>query len=290
MNKSSRDGLLFTGPHFALFLLFVAVPTLFTVVISFFQWDLYSDMVFVGLDNYKTILFNVDSVYFDNFWNGLRNTMIFTVVAVPIGILIPLGFAAILNEEPPMRKFLQAAIYFPSILSVATVVVIWGWLFRQDVGLINNFFGLNIPWASQVPWTWIALQIMTIWFTVGGNMIIYLAGMSNISEELYESASIDGANKIQQFFKITIPQLRTQIKTTLMFTVIGAFNIFAQPWMFNNGGPGESNYTLVMYIRSLVFGTAKSQAGIACAMAVVLGIIIIVAWNVMNKIIKDKNE
>lgn len=290
MKKSGKMGILFTGPQFALFALFVAIPTIFTILLSFFQWDLYSDMVFVGLDNYKKILFETDSIYYSNFWNGLKNTLVYTAVAVPVGIIIPLLFATILNEEPPLRKFLQAVIYFPSILSVATVVVIWGWLFRQDVGLINNFFGLNIAWATSMPWSWIAIHVMTIWFTVGGNMIIYLAGMNNISEELYESASIDGANKLQKLFKITLPQLRTQIKTTLMFTVIGSYNIFAQTWMFNNGGPNEQNYTLVMYVRNLVFGAAKSQAGIASSMAVVLGLIIIVSWVVLNKIIKDRDE
>lgn len=290
MKKISKQGYFFTGPQFILFTIFILLPTLFTIYLSFFQWDLYSNMTFVGLDNYKTILMNTDSVYFEDFWNGLQNTLIFTVFAVPIGIIIPLIFASILNEEPPLRKFLQAVIYFPSILSVATVVVIWGWLFRQDVGLINNFFGWDIAWSSSLPWSWIAIQVMTIWFGVGGNMIIYLAGMSNISKDLYESASIDGANRLQQFVKITLPQLRTQLKVTLMFTLIGAFNIFAQPWMFNNGGTGESNYTLVMYIRTLVFGAEKSQAGIASAMAVVLGVIIIVSWLVIDKLVKDKNE
>lgn len=287
--SEQKLGYLFTLPHFSLFLVFILVPTIFTIVISFFKWDLYSPMQFVGLENYNLILFSNDSVYFHDFWNGLTNTLTWVIVAVPIGIIVPLVFAAILNEGPPFRKIMQSILYFPSILSVSTVVITWSWLFRKDVGLINNFFNINIAWTAEEPWTWIALQILSLWWLVGGNMIIYLAGMSNISEELYESASIDGANKLKQFFSITLPQLRTQLNVTMMLTLIAAFNIFAQPWLYNNGGPGESNKTLIMYIRELVFGSATSQAGVASAMAVILGLILILSWLIISKIFKEKD-
>lgn len=282
-------GMLFTLPHFSLFLIFIFIPTIFTIVISFFQWDLYSPMQFVGLDNYRLLFVDSTSVYYQNFWNGLTNTLTWTIVAVPIGIIVPLVFAGMLNEGPPLRKLWQSILYFPSILSVSTVVITWSWLFRKDVGLINNFFNINISWTGEQPWAFIALQVLTIWWIVGGNMIIYLAGMNNISEELYESASIDGANRLTQFFKITVPQLKSQLQVTLMLTLIAAFNIFAQPWLFNNGGEGDSNKSLIMYIRELVFGSSTAQAGVASAMAVILGAILILSWLILSRLFKEKN-
>lgn len=282
--KKINSGYLFILPHYMLFLIFIAIPTLFTVYVSLTNWDLYGSPVFVGLDNYKLLLFEKGHTYNTFFWNGIKNTLLFVVVSVPIGIIVPLAFAGILNEKPPGKKFMQAVLYFPSILSVSTVLVTWGWLFRQDVGIINRFIGKTINWAGSQPYAWIALNILTIWWVVGGNMIIYLAGMADISSELYESADIDGASKWAQFKYITLPLIKPQIGVTLVFGIIGAFNVFGQPWMFNNGGPAESNKTVLMYIRELAFGSGVSQAGIASTMAVVLGIIIIVTSVVVNKL------
>lgn len=286
MKKGKRfnTGYLFVLPHYMLFLIFIAIPTLFTVYISFTSWDLYGSPLFVGFDNYKLLLFTKGHTYNTFFWNGIKNTMFYVLVSVPIGILIPLIFAGILNENPPGKRFMQAILYFPSLLSVSTVVVTWSWLFRTDVGIINNIIGKAINWAGSQPFAWIAINVLTIWWLVGGNMIIYLAGMADISKELYESAKIDGATKLDQFWHITLPLIKPQIGVTLIFTIIGGYNVFGQTWMFNNGGPGESNKTVLMYIRELAFGSGVSQAGIASTMAVVLGIIIIITSVIVNKL------
>lgn len=285
-----NTGYLFILPHYLLFLIFIAIPTLFTIYVSFTNWDLFGTPIFVGLDNYKMLLFEKGHTYNTYFWNGIKNTLIYVITSVPIGILVPLMFAGILNENPPGKRFMQAVLYFPSLLSVSTVVICWSWLFRTDVGVINHVIGIAVNWAGSQPFAWIAINILTIWWLVGGNMIIYLAGMSDISEELYESAEIDGASKWAQFRYITLPLIKPQIAVTLIFTIIGGYNVFGQTWMFNNGGPGESNKTILMYIRELAFGSGVSQSGIAATMAVVLGIIIIISSIVVNKLFNRGEE
>ena len=285
-----NTGYLFILPHYLLFLIFIAIPTLFTIYVSFTNWDLFGTPIFVGLDNYKMLLFEKGHTYNTYFWNGIKNTLIYVITSVPIGILVPLMFAGILNENPPGKRFMQAVLYFPSLLSVSTVVICWSWLFRTDVGVINHVIGIAVNWAGSQPFAWIAINILTIWWLVGGNMIIYLAGMSDISEELYESAEIDGASKWAQFRYITLPLIKPQIAVTLIFTIIGGYNVFGQTWMFNNGGPGESNKTILMYIRELAFGSGVSQSGIAATMAVVLGVIIIISSVVVNKLFNRGEE
>ncbi len=285
-----NTGYLFILPHYLLFLIFIAIPTLFTIYVSFTNWDLFGTPIFVGLDNYKMLLFEKGHTYNTYFWNGIKNTLIYVITSVPIGILVPLMFAGILNENPPGKRFMQAVLYFPSLLSVSTVVICWSWLFRTDVGVINHVLGIAVNWAGSQPFAWIAINILTIWWLVGGNMIIYLAGMSDISEELYESAEIDGASKWAQFRYITLPLIKPQIAVTLIFTIIGGYNVFGQTWMFNNGGPGESNKTILMYIRELAFGSGVSQSGIAATMAVVLGVIIIISSVVVNKLFNRGEE
>lgn len=282
--KGFNTGYFFILPHYLLFLIFIAIPTLFTIYISFTNWDLFGSPTFVGLENYRLLLFEKGHTYNTYFWNGIKNTLIYVIISVPIGILVPLAFAGILNENPPGKRFMQAILYFPSLLSVSTVVICWSWLFRTDVGIINHVLGTAINWAGSQPAAWIAINILTIWWLVGGNMIIYLAGMADIPEELYESAEIDGASKWAQFVHITLPLIKAQIGVTLIFTIIGGYNVFGQTWMFNNGGPGESNKTILMYIRELAFGSGVSQSGIASTMAVVLGIIIIVTSAIVSKL------
>lgn len=282
--KGFSTGYLFILPHYLLFLIFIAIPTLFTIYISFTNWDLFGSPTFVGLENYRLLLFEKGHTYNTYFWNGIKNTLIYVIISVPVGILVPLAFAGILNENPPGKRFMQAILYFPSLLSVSTVVICWSWLFRTDVGIINHALGIAVNWAGSQPAAWIAINILTIWWLVGGNMIIYLAGMADIPEELYESAEIDGASKWAQFVHITLPLIKAQIGVTLIFTIIGGYNVFGQTWMFNNGGPGESNKTILMYIRELAFGSGVSQSGIASTMAVVLGVIIIITSAVVSKL------
>ncbi|WP_084375109.1 carbohydrate ABC transporter permease [Neobacillus soli] len=267
---------LYIGPHLILFAIFFLFPTLYGIYISFTNWDLIGDPEFVGLANYKEILFNHESTFYDQLHNGLGNTFKFVLFTVPACIIVPLLLAAGLNTRPKGLKFFQALFYMPTLFSVSAVMIVFSMLFSVSFGPINHFLNVETNWLSTQPYAWITLVVVTIWWSIGANMIIYQAALNGISRDLYEAASIDGASSIQKFFRITLPSIRAQILYTVVITTIAQFNVYGQPLMLTKGGPTSSTSVLLMYIQQNAFGSGISIAGIGSAMAVILGLCIMV--------------
>ena len=267
---------LFLLPHLIFFLIFFLIPSVFGIYISFTDWNLFGTPIFVGLQNYQTILMNSESTFNTQFYNGLTNTFIFVLFTVPFCIIVPLLLASALNAKPKLHKFFQSLFYLPTLLAISAVTLIWSIIFSPSHGPINNMFDLNVLWTSSQPFAWVVLVVVTVWWTIGGNMIIYQAGLNGISRDYYEAADIDGATTIQKFFKITLPSLRGQLLYTVVITTIAQFNVYGQPLMLTAGGPNNSTRVLLMYIQQNAFGSGQSIAGIASAMAVMLGLCIMV--------------
>ncbi len=265
----------FIAPHLILFIIFFAIPAVFGIFISFTNWNIMSSPKWVGFQNYYEILLNKDSTFYMQFHNGLKNTVMFVIFTVPVSIITALSVALALNAKPKGNKFFQSLFYLPSLLSISSVILTWHFLFNRNLGPINNIFNLKINWYGQQPFTWIAIVIITVWWGIGGNMVIYQAALASIPKELYEAADLDGAGAIIKFFKITLPSMKNQLTYTVIMTTIAQFNIYGQPLMFSKGGPKGSTYVLLMYIRQLAFGSGESIAGLASAMAVMLGLCII---------------
>lgn len=280
---------LFIAPHGVLFVLFFLIPAVFGIYISFTKWDIFTSPVFVGLDNFKEILFNQDSSFYEQLRIGLGNTIKFVLMCVPLAIVIPLLLAVALHAKPFGNKVFQAILYAPSLLSIASVILAWQFMFHRTLGPINNILGIKINWFGQQPYTWSAIVVVTIWWCIGGNLIIYLAAISGISKELYEAAQVDGANKFKQFLYITLPGMINPLAYTIVLTTIAQFNIYGQPLMLTGGGPRNSTRVLLMYIRELGFGTGGSIAGMASAMAIILGLCIMTVSVVQFIFIREKN-
>lgn len=293
MKRFKKNGLgsyAFIAPHLIIFIIFFAIPAIIGIYVSFTKWNLYSSPSFVGFDNYKEILFNKESIFYEQFHIGLKNTFKFVVLVTPFCIFVPLVMAGFLNSRPKGHKFFQALFYLPGLLSISAVMVVWNFMFNKTFGLVNNFSGINVNWGSTVPYNWIAIITITVWWCIGGNMVIYQAALANISKDYYEAASIDGASKLKQFFVITIPSIRNQLIYTLVMTTIAQFNIYGQPLMFNKGGPNGDNRVLMMYIQELAFGTGQSISGLASAMAVMLGFCIMFVVILQNILLKDDDK
>jgi multiple sugar transport system permease protein len=258
-----------------LFIIFVCIPTIYGIYASFTQWNLISDPVWVGFNNYKTLLFDSSSTFYTQFWNGLKNTFIFVLIMVPLQIIIPLMIAAALqHKKVKLKGLFQAILYIPGLISVSAGSLIWSLIFHSRLGAINNIFGFDFSWASRQPYAWILIFVVSIWGAIGGNMIIYRSALAGVNEDLYEAAEIDGAGAFQKFLNVTLPSIRFPLLYTIVMTTAGAFNVFAQPLMMTGGGPNQSTTVLMMYIRSLAFSQGESIAGMASAMAVILGLII----------------
>lgn len=279
---------LFVAPHLFIFSIFFLIPVVFGIYISFTDWDLFNAPTFVGLDNYKELFFNVDSTFYTQLRTGLTNTFIFVLCAVPFCIIVPLLLAAALNTKPFLSKVFQSIFYMPSLFAISAIVIIWTLVFNVNYGPINSIFNTSTPWTGTQPYAWIALVVVTVWWTIGGNMIIYQAALNGIPKDYYEAADIDGATAVQKFFKITLPSIRGQILYTVVMTTIAQFNVYGQPLMLTGGGPNNSTRVLLMYIQQNAFGSGQSIAGIASAMAVILGVCIMIVSAIQFKFLRVK--
>ena len=275
VHGSKATPYLFLLPYLVLFVTFVVAPAIFGIYISMFDWDLLlENRPFVGAQNY-TNLFNPDSVNFEPFWHGMRATGIFTVISVPLLVVIPLALAVLLNRQFPGRTFFRAVFFAPYVLGIAVIGVMWRYLLDTQFGAVNGLLkaiGLNaeIGWVTDQPWAWISLVGVTVWWTIGLNSIIYLAGLAEISPEQYEAAELDGATKWQQFTNITVPSLRPVLVFVITITVLASANMFGQSLLITQGGPGDSTRTAIIAITEL--GLGQYRIGEAAAMSYVLAI------------------
>lgn len=280
---------LFVGPHLILFCVFFLIPSLFGLYISFTKWNLFDSPQWIGLKNYATILFNSDSIYHTQFTSGLSHTIIFVVLTTPFLIIVPLIIAILLNLKPRFVKIFQSIFYLPSLFAISAVMIIWSFLMNQSFGPLKSVFHWNTDVLSTQPWAWIALVVVTVWWTIGGNMIIYQAALNGVSKEVLEAADIDGASAWVKFRKIILPDIRFQILFTTVTTTIAQFNVYGQPLMLTGGGPNNSTRVLLMDIQNNTFGTGVSQAGVSSAMAFLLGIVIMIVSLVQFILLRRKD-
>src|SRR5215213_4676653 len=273
---------LFLLPYLLLFVTFVMVPAVFGIWISLHDWDfLLPGKPFVGMENY-TALFDPSSVQFQPFWHGMRATAIFTVASVPFLVVIPLGLAVLLNRRFPGRTFFRAVFFAPYVLGVAVIGLLWRYLLDPSFGAVNGLLGVfGIPpvnWITEQPWAWISLVGVTVWWTIGFNAIIYLAGLADIPAEQYEAADLDGASIWQQFRYITVPGLRPVMVFVITTTILASANMFGQSYLITQGAPGDSTRTAIIEITER--GLRQYRMGEAAAMsyllAIFLGIIALV--------------
>jgi multiple sugar transport system permease protein len=283
---------LFLLPYLVLFLTFVIVPAVFGIWISLHNWDfLLPGKPFVGLDNY-TALADPQSVQFEPFWHSMRATAIFTVCSVPFLITIPLALAVLLNRTFPGRTFFRAVFFAPYVLGVAVIGLMWRYLLDPSFGAVNGLLGvLGIPpvnWITEQPWAWISLIAVTIWWTIGFNAIIYLAGLGDIPGDQYEAADLDGASKWQQFRYITVPGLRPVMVFVITTTVLASANMFGQSYLITQGAPGDSTRTAIIEITER--GLSQYRMGEAAAMSYVLALFLAIIAIANFYLTREKEE
>jgi multiple sugar transport system permease protein len=280
---------LLLAPYAVLLFAFVLGPAVFGIWISLHDWDfMLPQKPFIGLQNYFD-LFDSQSVIYEQFWHGMRATAIFVVGSVPFLVVIPLLIAMALNRKFRFRGFFRAMIFAPFVLGIAVVGVLWNYLLDTQYGLLNYFLGfLGIPaiaWTQTQPWAWVGLVLMTVWWTMGFNTVIYLAGLQDIPAEQYEAAEIDGANKFQAFRSITLPGLRNVLVFIITTTVLASANMFGQAYLVTNGGPGDSTRTAIIVmtqegLRAFKMGTASAMSYV---LAIFLGIISMIIFFLMRE-------
>jgi multiple sugar transport system permease protein len=253
-----------------------------SALISLTKWDILTAPIWVGLENYIT-LFNDPK-----FWQVLWNTTRYTIVSVPVGLVVSLLLALALNTRIRFRNVYRLIFFLPVLTMPVAIAVVWKWIFNPDLGLANQLVGLfgvgRIKWLSDVNWAMNALVIMAVWSGSGYGMIIFLAGLQNIPREYYEAAQVDGANWWQSLFKITLPLLTPTIFFNMITSLIGAFQVFDIIYTMTKGGPLNSTRSIVYNIYE--DGFKYSRMGTASATAWVLFIIILLITVVQLRVQK----
>nr|WP_240034685.1 sugar ABC transporter permease [Glaciihabitans arcticus] len=279
MGRRSAVAYLFLAPFLILFSVFVLGPAIYGLWISLHIWNpLLDDHPFVGLQNYID-LFTPGSLTSGDFWKSMGATGIFTVASVPLLLVIPLGIAMLLNNKVRGGSVFRGIFFAPYVLGVAVISVLWRYLLDPQLGVVNALIGQDIPWTVQVPWAWISLVGITVWWTLGLNTIILLAGLKGISAELYEAAAIDGAGPWRKFTSVTLPGLRPVMTFVVTVTILASANMFGQAYLITKGGPGTDTRTAIMYIADQ--GLTQNQMGAATAMSYLL-FAVLAAVSVLN--------
>ena len=264
---------LFLAPFLLLFVVFVVVPAVYGIWISLHAWNpLLPVKPFIGLTNYLQ-LFTPGSLTSGDFWQSMGATAIFTVASVPFLVAVPLLLAVLLNQRLAGGSVFRAVFFAPYVLGVAVIGVMWRYLLDPQNGAVNavlSFFGVqaDIPWTVDVPWAWISLVGVTVWWISGFNTVILLAGLKGINAELYDAAAVDGAGAWRKFLSVTLPGLRPVMAFVTTTTILGSANMFGQSFLLTQGGPGTETRTVIMYIANL--GLSQNQMGAASAMSYVL--------------------
>ena len=259
---------LFLTPYLALFLAFVLLPIFLGIWISLHDWDFtLPGKPFVGLDNYVA-LFDSSSVTFKPFWNSMQATGIFTLFSVPLLLIVPLAVALVMNQNFRGRNVFRSIFFAPYVLGVAVVGVLWRFLLDANIGLVNSILGGlglpdNIAWLSSLPEAWVSLVGVTVWWTLGFNAVIFLAGLQDVPGELYEAAKVDGAGAWSRFRHVTLPSLRPVTAFVTMITIIASANMFGQSFIMTSGAPGQETRTAIYYIAET--GLQNFQMGSAAA-------------------------
>lgn len=263
---------LFIAPNMIVFTAFVFVPILFAVYISLTEWSLIGSPTFVGLGNY------VDMAQDGQFWRSLSNTLVYTLGTVPTSMALGLAVAVGLNRKMPGRALLRSIFFVPVVISLVAVALIASWIFNDDYGVINNALnslGLGkVSWLSSPQWAMPSLIITTLWIRLGFNMVVYLAALQSIPEELYQAARVDGAASWRLFRHITWPLLGPTTFLLLILNVIYSLHVFDLIYVMTGGGPGSSTTVLVQYIYEAAF--QNSEMGYASAVGVVLYLILLI--------------
>jgi multiple sugar transport system permease protein len=273
--SNERSGYLFILPAWVHLIAFVVIPIGFSLYLSFHEWDSpqFLGAPFVGLRNYRDLIGD------DPFWHAMRNTALYTVLSVPLGMLVSLAMAVTVNRRLPGINIFRAIFFLPVITSWVAVSVVWITLLSPESGLVNYFFGLvGLPdqhWLDSPRWAMLAIVVITIWKGAGFQMVIWLAGLQSIPRDLLEAAEIDGAGRWSSFRHITLPLLFPTTFFLAVTGVIGGFQVFTPMYVITEGGPLGSTDVAVYHIYQRAF--QEFSMGYASAQAWVLFLVIFAA-------------
>ena len=279
--SSDKAGYVMVLPYVLHFLIFVAYPLVFAFILVFCKWDIVTPMEFIGLRNIQRLINDT------TFWTAVTNTLKFLVLHIPLQIVLALLIAVVLNGPIKLRGFFWGAVFLPFVISGAVVTILWQQLYSTDAGVFNlvlTKLGLDpVPWLTDPAIAIYSIAVMATWKNIGFYIVLFLAGLQNVPRELYEAASIDGATRPQQFWKITLPLLRPITLLVVMLSTIGGFGLFIEPFVMTGGGPAESTLSVVLYLYKNAFQFLRM--GYAATIGFALALMIFLVTLIQRKLL-----
>lgn len=277
MSKGLRDSLIaysFIAPNFIGFCVFTLVPMVIAIGLALCSWDGVHPVEFVGLANFAELL--TDKTFKASF----VNTIVYTLGTVPLTLVCSLGLAVLLNQNVKCRNFFRTVSFFPYVASLVAVAAVWNMIFSPSMGPVNQLLASlgveNLPrWAAGKDTAMLTVIMFSVWKNMGYYMVIYLAGLQGTNLELNEAAELDGANKWQIFWHVTLPQLRPTTFFVVIMLTINSFKVYDQMYMITQGGPGNATMTLVYDIYNIAFVNTP-RYGYASAVSMVLFVLVLI--------------
>ncbi|GAB2570111.1 carbohydrate ABC transporter permease [Gracilibacillus alcaliphilus] len=271
--KQDLKAVPFLLPFFIAYFTFTILPIFKGLEMSLYDWNLVGKLDFVGLANYTEMVMD------NRFWRTLGNTTLFVILTTPTMVILALVLALLANLNTKLKTFFRSSFFLPSILSVSVISFLAIFMLQPYNGFINNIiqsFGIEAEpfWMADPVLAWVSIVVVTLWWTVGFNMILFLASLQDIPEALYEASEIDGATRWEQFKYITLPQLTPISKVILLLQVLASYKVFAQILLITGGGPGGATRPLIQYIYEA--GFTQNNLGYAATMSYALFFILLI--------------
>ena len=284
--KNNLAAWCFLIPFLLFFFGFLFYPILKGMHLSLFNATLGGKSIFNGIQNY------VEMVQDKGFWQAIFNTLFFVLISTPTIVLVGFMSAMFINSKLKGTTFIRACLFSPYVLSMSVVTGLWIFIFQPYTGLvtqITNKLGIGEMYWLNTKWlVWLAILITTVWWTVGFNMILFLAGLQDIPADIYEAAKIDGANARQTLFSVTVPMLKDTIALVVMLQTIASFKLFGQTYLMAGGGPGTHTRTIVHYIYET--GFTNRRMGQAATMSVAFFLVVFAVTMLQNKVLGKKEK
>ena len=278
----NRWGIVFTLPQLISLVCLGIIPIVIAFVLSFFDWNGFSAPVFTGFQNFKAVFTDPDTGI------AIKNTLVYSVIYVPCSIVLSLGLAMLLNKAWG-KMFYRAVFFLPQIVTSVGIAVVWSWIYQPQFGILNmilRFFGIEgKEWLRDPSTAMGAVIVMSIWWGLGYNIVLFLAGLQNVPRTYVEAAKIDGANERQVFFNITVPLISPTTLLVTITTMINAFQVFDQMFLLTSGGPAKKTYTMAIHIYQTAF--KSYELGKASTAALIL-FFVVVAVSVIQFKLSDK--
>ncbi|WP_022757764.1 carbohydrate ABC transporter permease [Butyrivibrio fibrisolvens] len=256
-------------------------PAINTIYQSFCKTgDFGRGNIFVGIENYKKVIVNAET------WQSLWNTVKYMIVEVPLGIVIALILAVLLQKKLAGKTLFRTLYFLPMVCAPAAVAMVWKWLYNQQFGLLNNVFHTNVAWISNPAIAWISVGIIGVWSIIGYNMVLFIAGLQEIPKDYYEAAEIDGASGLRQFFSITVPLLSPTTFFIVQTRIIGALTVFDLMFMVMDKTNQALNKTQSIVYLFYTYAFTNSNRGYGATLVVVLVVFIMIVTFFLQKLEK----